>query len=734
MRKLAIFSFSFAAAAAAYVYFLPPRWALYLAACLAPAALLPIKRAVRLRIGAFGLAVGFLWSWGYERLRIYPLREYCGYATELSATVCAAPEETDGGCRTVVRVGDGKLLLYLNCPPQSVRIGDRVHVWARVEDVSRGTQDKERNLYYPSCDISLVGFAHGEAEIVPQSPALRDLPAAAAVRVRERITKLFPPDVEGFLRGLLTGDRSGMSYELRNRLSLTGLSHVVSVSGMHVSLLFGVLLALCRRRRALTVLLSVPLLTFFAAMLGFTPSVTRAVVMNTIVLCAPLAGREEDQPTTLGFALLVILLANPWAVANVSLQLSFLAMAGIFLLAGPMHRRLCGLLPKALQKSRCLFARALRAVLLIVSVSMSVQTVSLPLAAWYFGMVSLLAPLTNLLCVSLIAAVFTLSCGALALSLCSLPLGCALGGVIALPVRLCLSVTKLLARFPLCAVYTSSPYITAWLAATCLLIALAIWKRRVLPSLLGICAGLAAALLFSFSTRFSLTLMDVGQGQTVVLQDGRQTAVIDCGGDREDYYGERLARQLLAQGKTRVDVLLLTHFDSDHTCGTAQLLARLPVGVLLVPDMEGEGREAILACADAYGVPVRVITEDVTMQIAGTELQIMAPESAEGNNGLAALMSRGTCDILVTGDMDIEAEERLLQTHTLPELDVLVAGHHGAATSTGEALLEATQPRLVLISAGEGNSYGHPSAQTLARLADIPVLRTDQCGDIVITR
>lgn len=122
------------------------------------------------------------------------------------------------------------------------------------------------------------------------------------------------------------------------------------------------------------------------------------------------------------------------------------------------------------------------------------------------------------------------------------------------------------------------------------------------------------------------------------------------------------------------------------------------------------------------------------MQIAGTELQIMAPESAEGNNGLAALMSRGTYDILVTGDMDIEAEERLLQTHTLPELDVLVAGHHGAATSTGEALLEATQPRLVLISAGEGNSYGHPSAQTLARLADIPVLRTDQCGDIVITR
>lgn len=417
MRKLAIFSFSFAAAAAAYVYFLPPRWALYLAACLAPAALLPIKRAVRLRIGAFGLAVGFLWSWGYERLRIYPLREYCGYATELSATVCAAPEETDGGCRTVVRIGDGKLLLYLNCPPQSVRIGDRVHVWARVEDVSRGTQDKERNLYYPSCDISLVGFAHGEAEIVPQSPALRDLPAAAAVRVRERITKLFPPDVEGFLRGLLTGDRSGMSYELRNRLSLTGLSHVVSVSGMHVSLLFGVLLALCRRRRALTVLLSVPLLTFFAAMLGFTPSVTRAVVMNTIVLCAPLAGREEDQPTTLGFALLVILLANPWAIANVSLQLSFLAMAGIFLFAGPMHRRLCGLLPKALQKSRCLFARALRAVLLIVSVSMSVQTVSLPLAAWYFGMVSLLAPLTNLLCVSLIAAVFTLSCGVLALSL-----------------------------------------------------------------------------------------------------------------------------------------------------------------------------------------------------------------------------------------------------------------------------------------------------------------------------
>ena len=211
-------------------------------------------------------------------------------------------------------------------------------------------------------------------------------------------------------------------------------------------------------------------------------------------------------------------------------------------------------------------------------------------------------------------------------------------------------------------------------------------------------------------------------------------SVIDCGG-QEDASGETAARFLLARGVTQVDRLILTHFDADHCNGVRQLLRRVRVKTLYVPDVSPENnlRTKILFAAAQAGAEIRFVTNDLTLPDG---MRMFAPTGSaeESNTGLCVLAAGEKYDILVTGDLSEQAEYRLLSTYALPRAAVLVAGHHGAATSTSEALLRAIRPEAVLISVGADNRFGHPADETLRRIekAGAAVFRTDLSGTITI--
>ena len=749
MRRLAMFACSFAAAAAIYVWLLPRTYALIAVGILLTAALVlrffhaaPCERG---RICALGLAVGLLWSWSYERVKIEPLRAYCGKAQTISAEVCDAPQETKYGCRVEARLAGGKIMLYLDCEPETLSLGDTVKVCAEIIDVSRGSGDTE-NLYYQSRDISLLGFQRGEAEITPAaSLPLRCYPTAAALAIRSHIDKLFPDDTEGFVRALLTGDRSGLSYRTQNEMSVTGISHIVSVSGMHVSLLVGAVMLLCRQRRRLGAIVSAFVMLFFAAMLGFTPSVTRAVVMNGVLLLAPLLGREEDAPTTLSFALMLILGRNPWAIANLSLQLSFGAIAGIFLLTPRIYRGLLHFLrDETLKKRFPRLRKVVRGGAAILSTSLGATVLIQPLLAKAFGTISLIGPLTNLLTLTLIGLVFIAAFAVLLIGLPSAALGALAAQALSYPIHAFLWLVRTLAGVPYAAVYTTSGYIVAWLALTYILLGLYFLpkKGKIQPAVLLSCvlAALVGACIFSAREAgdTAITAFDVGQGQCVLLRSGDFTAMVDCGGDSGERDGENVARKLLMKGRRHIDLLILTHYDTDHVGGAIQLLSRIEVGELVLPEIpdDTDNCALLLQTARAAGVSCRFLNADTAVKFeSGTLSLLMPPDAQEKNASLSALMSVGEYDILVTGDLGSAQEEALLQTHTFPDLEVLVAGHHGAENATSEKLLWQTAPDVVLISVGE-NRYGHPAQKVLERIAAVgaEVYRTDACGDITVLR
>lgn len=739
MRKLAIFTLSFTAAVAAILWLPSPLW-LVVPCCAALLFAVPFASGRRLasRIAAFGLVFGFLWTFAFDVVVFRPAEALTGNEEEATLRICAYPETTDTGVRIKAQLGRYRTLLYLYGDSwDALSPGDTLSGTFRV----RAPGDDSFGRYLLSEGYALVAYPRGTPTICAADlSALRDLPAHCAHFLAQKLDAVFPQDVAPFLHALLLGDRTEISEEMNNALIDSGVVHIISVSGAHVSMLASLVLWLCFRRRRIAAVITIVVCAFFTAVVGFPPSAVRALFMLTVSCLAPIFHREQDAPTTICFALLVQLLWNPFALASVSLQLSYAAVTGIAAYARPLYLRMTARLPKAVKRAYLRPLCALyRSAALTLSVTLSANVFTCAISALNFQSVSLISPVTNLLTMPLFSLAFPLGICALLLGLFVPAAARILGHAVALPIRLALHFTQALSNVSLAAIPMKEPVFALWLLCSyLLLLAFFVFGRRNLLRFAS-CVALMLCICIA-AVRFGqkdilFTAFDVGQGQCLLCESDGVRVMIDCGGDTD---GRELARSLLARGKGRIDALILTHFDEDH-CGAVQsLLSLADVQCIFVPTPSGDGtqQDEILSAAQARGVRVVTVSEDLTLYFGDGRVQIFAPlGSAARNNGLAVLFTQEEFDILVTGDLPQVQERLLLSTHLLPDIELLVAGHHGAKTSTCAELLSALRPEIAIISVGD-NSYGHPTPEVLERLkeADVQVLRTDELGEIRIRR
>ena len=739
MRRLAVFAGGFSLGVFLTQYLLQGGWILLGAGLALALGLLSVflPREWRRRgvILWAALSLGLGWSWLYARQVQRPAQALAERTEQFTATLCGCAVETDFGARAVVRLEGvpGKAALYAGKELLELAPGQTVTGRAQFRDAAR-IRDEDITTF-TSKGIFLLAYGRGELAVGEGTRnSLRWLPARAGRALAEQIQLLFSGDAAGFLTAILTGDRGAVSEEAYLALTEAGLNHILAVSGMHCGFLMA-LAGFLLQSRKLQALLGIPLLAFYAALTGGSPSVLRACVMLSLPLLAILARRESDGPTSLLTALFLILLANPFAAASVGLQLSFSAMAGILWLTPRLYRGLIG------EKKRGKVFRFLAAAF---SASMGAMVFTLPLTAYYFGALVLIAPLSSALC--LWAAAWTFSCGLLSVSVSFF---CPpLGALLALPAQLAaeyiLSAAKCLSGLPCHAVYTANPYLKVWIAYAYLLFAAAYLSRRT-GRRKYLLASLLAALTLALTVRLGearyqggldALILDVGQGQSVVLASGGSFALVDCGSANSwKNPGETAARQLAAMGCKRLDYLVLTHYDQDHVSGVTGLLARLEVGALLVPEDEDDAglRDAVLSAAKDRGAAVRFVTEEERLGFGQGTLTLYPPLGEAGDNerGLTVLASAGEADCLITGDMDAATEAKLLETYALPDLEAQIAGHHGSKYACSQALLETLRPETACISVGS-NRYGHPTEETLLRLArqGCAIYRTDLHGTI----
>lgn len=750
MRKLVWFSIGFAAAslAGALIYgqwlMLGAVGALLLVGILAVLKMKYPKCALPLLI-FLGCAAGFFWFGLYDHLFVLIPRVADGQRLRVTVEASDYSYETDYGSAVegtvVLNEREYRVKAYLHTKEQ-VAPGDTVTGAFRFRlTTDGGTEDPTSHR---TEGIFLLAYPMGssliqKAEEIPW----RHYPAMWRRQLLERINELLPGESGAFASALLLGERSGITYEMDTAFKISGISHIIAVSGLHVSILFGLAYALLARRRVLSCLVGIPVLFLFAAIAGFTPSITRACIMQSLMLLAMVLDREYDGPTALAFAVLVMLVANPLTILSVSFQLSVGCMLGIFLFSEKIRQYLLKCGNKHIKKEQKLTSRLWQGIATSVSVSLSATVMTTLLVAYYFGCVSVLGVVTNLLTLWVISFIFYGIIACLLVSLISMGLGQVLAAVVAIPVQFVLGTAGFISKLPMAAVYTSNPYVVVWLIGVYSMLGIFLLQRKKQPMLLltGIVFTLLLTQVFSWfeplQDDFRVTMLDVGQGQSILLQSDGKTFLVDCGGDDGEEAASTTAEALLSQGISRLDGIIVTHYDADHAGGVPHLLSRIHADRLILPHTEKED-DASQSLAVAANGAVEYVREDILYTFGSTEMTIFASNSWESNNesSICILFQRKNCGILITGDRGADGEKQLLQTAKIPEVDVLVAGHHGSAGSTSQELLEATSPQLVLISVGADNCYGHPADKVLQRLisAGCEIYRTDVHGTIIFRR
>ena len=574
----------------------------------------------------------------------------------------------------VLKSERGRVYLELYPRPDGVWLSVRGRLLPPKKPRNPGEFDQAAYLRGKGVYARLV-----RVEVLTERP-LKDPKA----RLRKNLTRGLSSRAAALARALVLGEREALGA-YTEAFRRAGLAHLLALSGLHIGIIAAALLVALFWLGPWRYPLAFLLIVAYLFLVGPMPSLVRAVLMaGAAFLTLFLGWGRAGVGPALATALALHLTLAPYALFDLGFRLSYLAVAGLWLILGPLRP---GLLTGALLATP------------------AAQAATLPLVLDAFGYLPLLSPLANLLALPLVAWVVVYG-----LARAFLPLPAA---GLELPAALLLDLAQLFAKGPKLLWGEISPpgFWLYYLALAALVLAL---HRRLSPRRAALVSALAA--LFSLAAAhypaLSVWQLDVGEGHaTLVKAPGGVEVLIDTG---PAWAGGRVVRAHRALGIHALDLLVLTHADADHTGAALRLLAEVPVGAVVVSPPHPADDPAITA-ARLAGVPILVAGAGDRLKLGPYRLRFLhpGPLAPPGDNAKSLVVEtrwRGRA-LLVLGDLPRRYEEGLA---FLPA-DVLVASHHGAEDGTGERVLAAARPRVVLVGVGK-NPYGHPSEKTLARV------------------
>lgn len=506
--------------------------------------------------------------------------------------------------------------------------------------------------------------------------------------------------------------------ELRDEFAAAGLAHLLALSGLHLGVLTLALGAVTSPLGAFRYPVVIALVAAFTLVVGVSPSLLRAALMVSAVLLSLWtgAGRIQAWPA-LALAALGTLLFHPSWLFDLSFQLSYGAVAGILLFAVPLAPRV------AAPALPWWHPRKLVGVAALTSVAAQLPT--LPLVAGAFGGVPLFSPLVNVLAVPLATLLVPLGFAAGLLGLVWAPLATLLNQLTGPLAGLLLAIAGAAAHLPVVPWGEVTARGHLYYAVAQLALALAVAGRlRAWRSLAVALAALAASYLTpSPWPTPEFVALDVGQGDSFLIRlPGRVEILVDGGGtpfSDFDVGARTVVPALLALGVDELELVVATHPDADHIEGLLSVLRLMPVQELVigVDDATRPLQEELLAVARDRGVRVRRVRRGQVISVGGADLHVLNPPAVPygpANDDSVALAVRwgGAARLLLLGDVSARVEREL----AIPPAAILVAPHHGSATSTSEDLVRAASPTHAVVSVGR-NGYGHPRPEVFARLA-----------------
>ncbi len=554
---------------------------------------------------------------------------------------------------------------------------------------------------------------------------------------------------------MVLGRKKGMDSEVKALYQGAGISHLLAISGLHLSLIGAGLFGLLKKVRlpvALSAGISTWILIVYAQLTGMGISTRRALVMFLLFLAAGLLKRTPDLPTSLAVAALLLLVPKPQRILDAGFQLSFSAVLGIAVMipvlqdgwedAAPSLRVADGvagwnIARAAIVRACCLLRKNILAGLGITMTMLPFLLIHFyEWSPWSVLLNLAVIPLMGILLPCLIGLQLVARLTALAHCL-ELPqhlLCAAIEAIFFCYEQLCRFTTAL----PGSILHTGYPTWQALAVYTIGLIALAVSGKKLRPHLrLAAAVCLMGIFLIRLPGELNVTMLDVGQGECVGIETREHHVyLVDAGSTSKKKTGQyQIIPWLKYIGTRSVEGIFITHWDEDHISAVGELLewsksSRVKIRRIFLPDvaLKDEVLETLLQQIEEAEVSVEYLSAGEHMTDGALQISCLHPYAKKvpedrNDSSLVLRLSQGDFQMLLTGDLEKSGEDWLVEqarpaTQNPLRCTILDAGHHGASNATGEALLDLAQPGVVLISCGKNNRYGHPAPETLQRLEE----------------
>ena len=658
----------------------------------------------------------------------------------------------------------GTALLFVPRYPQ-YNYGDVLLVRGQLNGLSQlddpeyanylARQEIHSTMFYPDIDVMETGQGFKPLGWVY---SLRD-------RMSRNLAEVLPEPAASLAQGIVLGIRGNIPSPVKADFVHSGAAHLLAISGLHLSIVAGIMLSLgiwlAGRRHYIYIWLALVTIWFYALLTGMQPPVFRAAIMVSLFLTAELLGRQRSTITALLFAAALMVGISPQILWTASFQMSFAAMAGLVFIFPLIQSWLRKAVSAVLRQGA--LASAAGFITDSFSVSLGAIIAVWPLIAYYFGIISPVAPLTTLLALPVLPGIIITGALTGVTGLFFLPAAQIIAWLAWLLLSYVLLVVRGLAAVPY--IETGSVgVVMVWTYYS--LLALAIWfyhgrerLSRLMPQATGFVSSLprkwvispllAVAVLVCLAVAvmpdddLHVSFLDVGQGDAILIRRGRQQILVDGGPDPQAI-GLELSREMPFWDRT-IDLVILTHPSADHVTGLVEVLNRYRVSQVLYPGLDFQSqvynewldllKEKNIECTLALAGQEIGFGSEVTIEVLNPRIHLLTgTESDIDNNGMVVRLIYGEVSFLLTADTMWEAEFELIARRAGLSSTVLKVGHHGSATSTTAEFLDVVNPRVAVISVGTDNKFGHPNEEVLDRLQQRigreNVYRTDQHGTI----
>ncbi len=641
-----------------------------------------------------------------------------------------------------------KLILKSN--NKDYKVGDIVEARGIFEDIigKRNFGDNDINLYYKSIGI-YNSFSSFRDKKIGES---KDFKILLFNKVRDRIEYIIkdslPEKEAAFLSTVIIGDKHGLDDDEKDNYSKVGLSHILSISGLHVAfivLLIKKFLEVLKIKDTKGDIVCSVIITYYVIMIGAPPPALRSLIMMLILIWGKHLNKEYDMLSACSLAAIVMLLFNPLFIYNQGFVISFACIYSIGLFYEPFYKaagKICAI--AFIRKS--------------IALSLSIQIGIIPILVYYFNYISLVSILINIFIIPFVFIIIAIGFIGVVVASVIPYFGLYIFSLDYYFINIISKIIGEIATWDIAGVYIPSMPLYIYILYY-LFVAVALFRDRfgffypkirkyTIPTIF-----LVVILLFLckniFNDNIRLVFLDVGQGDSSIITTSKgKHVLIDGGGSvkNNNYYydvgGKITVPALLKLGIWRIDTIIVSHIHEDHMEGLLKVAEHFRIGKIIMPDVPYESDLSLkfIDVCRKKGINIMVAKNgDRLIFDKSTYIDILFPEkqlikatkSDENNNSIVAKLNYKDFKVLYTGDIEKEGESRLLTKNI--KADIIKIPHHGSNTSSSEEFIKAVSPKASVISVGK-NIFGHPSKETIKRLSAVSdaIYRTDTMGAICI--